>query len=56
MDKSQKKEKEVEFFISPEEYKREAIKTIKKIKSPEILKLIYYFAKSGYKEENAGRR
>lgn len=49
-------EKRVEFFVSPEEYRREAIKTIKKIKSPEILKLIYYFANSGYKEENSGRR
>lgn len=56
MDKSQKKEKETGFLFSSEEYRNEAIKIIKKIKSPEILKLICCFVKSGYKEENAGRR
>lgn len=54
MDKVVKHEKEIKFLASPEEYRSEAIETIKKINRPEILRLIYYFIKSGYKEENAG--
>lgn len=48
------REKEGIFLVSPEDYRAAAIETIKKMKDPEILKLIYYFVKSGYKEEKAG--
>lgn len=54
MDKTKRYKSEIGFLISPEEYRSEAIETIRKIKSPEILKLICCFAKSGYKEEKAG--
>lgn len=56
MDKAERCKKEIGFLISPEEYRNGAIEIIRKIKSPKILKLIYYFVKSGYKEENAGRK
>lgn len=54
MDKAEGYKKEISFLISPEEYQNEAIEIIRKIKSPEILKLIYCFVKSSYKEERAG--
>ena len=56
MDKVVKNEEEIKFLISPEEYRSGAIETMKKINSPEILKLVYYFVKSGHKEERAGRK
>lgn len=39
-----------------EKYKEEIINMVKKIENPLILKLIYGFTKSGYKEEKAGRK
>lgn len=35
-------------------YKQKIIELVEKIENPEILKLIYGFVKSGYKEEKAG--
>lgn len=41
--------------MSEEEYYREKIiEIVKKIKNPVILKLIYGFSRSGYREEKAG--
>ena len=37
-------------------YKKEIIEMIQKMNDPVILKLIYGFTKSGYKEEKAGKR
>lgn len=37
-------------------YRRKIIEMVGKIENPLILKLIYGFAKSGYKEEKAGRK
>lgn len=54
MDKVERHNSEIGFLISPEEYQSEAIEIIRKIKSPEILKLVYCFVKSSYKEERAG--
>lgn len=39
-----------------DDYKTKIIELVEKIESPFILKLIYGFAKSGYEEENAGRK
>ncbi len=38
------------------DYKQKIIEMVEKIENQKILKLIYGFAKSGYKEENAGRK
>ncbi len=35
-------------------YKEEIIKMVEKIENPAIIKFIYGFVKSGYKEEKAG--
>lgn len=37
------------------DYVQEIMEMLKKIENPLILKLIYGFVKSGYKEEKAGR-
>lgn len=37
-------------------YKQKINELVEKIENQEILKLIYGFAKSGYKEEKAGRK
>ena len=37
-------------------YKKEIIEMIQKINNNNVLKLIYGFTKSGYKEEKAGKR
>lgn len=37
-------------------YKDKINEILKKIENPQIIKLIYGFAKSGYEEEKAGRR
>lgn len=38
------------------EYKEKIIELVNEIENPAILKLIYGFVKSGYKEERAGRK
>lgn len=43
-------------FIENKQRKRKIIEMVKKIENPEILKLIYGFVESGYKEEKAGRK
>lgn len=37
-------------------YRKEIIKLVKEIEDSEILKLIYWFTRSGYREEKAGRK
>lgn len=39
-----------------EEYKREIVRMVEGIEDEKILKLIYGFTKSGYREERAGRK
>lgn len=41
-------------FRENDYYKGKIIEMVEKIENPEILKLIYGFAQSGYKEEKAG--
>lgn len=41
--------------MEKEYYKEEIIEMLEEINNEEIIKLIYWFVKSGYKEENAGR-
>ena len=38
-----------------EYYKEQIIEMVKRIGSPKILRLIYGFVRSGYREENAGK-
>lgn len=38
-----------------EEYRKQIIEMIEKIENPRILKMIWGFVRSGYKEEKAGR-
>ena len=38
-----------------EEYKEKIIEMIKKIENSSIIKLLYYYAQSGYNEEKAGK-
>lgn len=42
-------------FKEKEHYKRKIIEMINEIQNEEILKLLYGFTLSGYKEEKAGR-
>lgn len=42
-------------FKDKDYYKREIIEMVSEMQNPEILKLLYGFALSGYKEEKAGR-
>ena len=37
-----------------EEYREKIIEMVKKIENNSIIKLIYYYAQSGYNEEKAG--
>lgn len=41
-------------FREKDYYKEKIIEMLKDIENPEILKLIYGFTKSGYREERAG--
>lgn len=47
---------EENLFSEKEYYRQKIIKMVGKIERVEILKLIYGFVKSGYKEETAGRK
>ena len=38
-----------------EEYKEKIIEMVKKIENSSIIKLLYYYAQSGYNEEKAGK-
>ena len=38
-----------------EEYKGKIIEMVKEIANSSIIKLLYYYAQSGYNEENAGK-
>ncbi len=38
-----------------EEYRKQIVEMIEKIENPRILKMIWGFVRSGYKEEKAGR-
>ena len=38
-----------------EEYKKKIIEMVKKIENSSIIKLLYYYAQSGYNEEKAGK-
>lgn len=49
--KTEEREQESEVF----EYKHSIIEMVNDMKNPKILKLIYGFTMSGYKEEKAGR-
>lgn len=42
--------------MDKEQYREKIIEMVRKIENPLILKLIYGFIKSGYKEEKAGRK
>lgn len=42
--------------MDKEQYREKIIEMVEKIENPLILKLIYGFIKSGYKEEKAGRK
>ena len=42
--------------MDKEQYREKIIEMVGKIENPLILKLIYGFIKSGYKEEKAGRK
>lgn len=37
-------------------YRKKIIEMVERIQNPTILKLIYGFVKSGYKEEKAGKK
>lgn len=43
-------------FEGKDHYKQKIIEMVEKIENPTILKFIYGFVKSGYKEEKAGRK
>lgn len=45
----------MENFKEKDYYKKKIVEMIEKIDNPKILKLIYGFTKSGYREEKAGR-
>ena len=38
-----------------EEYREKIIEMVKKIENSSIIKLLYYYAQSGYNEEKAGK-
>ena len=38
-----------------EEYREKSIEMVKKIENSSIIKLLYYYAQSGYNEEKAGK-
>lgn len=42
--------------MDKEDYKKKIIEMVERIENPSILKLVYNFIKSGYKEEKAGRK
>lgn len=42
--------------MDKEEYRKKIIEMVERIDNPLILKLVYGFIKSGYKEEKAGRK
>ena len=41
--------------MNSEEYKEKIIEMVKKIENSSIIKLLYYYAQSGYNEEKAGK-
>ena len=38
-----------------EEYRKKIIEMVKEIENSSIIKLLYYYAQSGYNEEKAGK-
>lgn len=54
MDKSQKKEKEVDLRVSVEGYQKEIIEMVPKIKRYDSIKMLYGFTKKLYENENTG--
>lgn len=54
MDKSQKKEKEVDLRVSVEGYQKEIIEMVPKIKRCDSIKMLYGFTKKLHENENTG--
>ncbi len=54
MDKSQKKEKEVDLKVSVKGYQKEIIEMVPKIKRCNSVKMLYGFTKKLYENENTG--
>lgn len=54
MDKSQKKEKEVDLRVSVEGCQKEIIEMVPKIKRCDSIKMLYGFTKKLYENENTG--
>ncbi len=54
MDKSKKREKDVDLRASVEGYQKEIIEMVPKIKRCSSVKMLYGFAKKLYENENTG--